>query len=102
MDNLKPLSDFFLAIDKDFRIGTTHIAIYAALLQYRIDKGFINPIQVFSREITPIAKISSPFTYRKCIHELSEYGYIKFVPSFKKTQGSKVYFQIDNDLTLKR
>jgi hypothetical protein len=92
MDNLKPLSDFFLAIEKDFRISTTHIAIYAALLQYRIGKGFINPIQVFRHEVTPLAKISSAYTYHKCIKELSSYGYIKYVPSFKKTQGSMIYF----------
>lgn len=92
MENLKPLSDFFLAIENDFRISTTHIAMYMALLYYRADKGFINPIQVFRRDLTPIAKISSLYTYHKCIQELSEYGYIKYEPSFKKTQGSKVYF----------
>jgi hypothetical protein len=95
MDNLKPLSDFFLAIEKDFRIGTTHIAIYAALLQYRAGKGFINPIKVFKREVTPIARISSAHTYYKCVRELSEYGYIKYEPSLRKTQGSKIYFHYD-------
>lgn len=92
MENLKPLSDFFLAIEKDFRISTTHIAIYAALLQYRADNGYGNPIQVFRHEVTKLAKVSSPYTYHKCIHELSDYGYIKYEPSFKKTQGSKVFF----------
>lgn len=92
MENLKPLSDFFLAIERDFRISTTHIAIYVALLQYRAGKGFINPIEVFRHEITPIAKVSSAYTYHKCIRELSEYGYLKYIPSFKKNQGSKVFF----------
>jgi hypothetical protein len=92
MDNLKPLSAFFFAIEKDFRISTTHIAIYVALLQFRIDKGFINPIQAYSDEIKNIAKIYSPKTYRKCIRELSDYGYIRYEPSFKKNQGSKIYF----------
>lgn len=95
METLKPLSDFFVAIENDFRISTTHIAIYAALLQYRTDKGFINPIQVFRHEITPIAKISSPYTYHKCIQELSEYGYITYEPSFKKTEGSMIFFELD-------
>ena len=92
MESLKPLSDFFLAIENDFRISTTHIAMYMALLYYRADKGFINPIQVFRRDLTPIAKISSLYTYHKCIQELSNYGYIKYERSFKKTQGSKIYF----------
>jgi len=92
METLKPLSDFFVAIEKDFRISTTHIAIYASLLQYRVNNGFVNPIQVFRHEITSLAKVSSPYTYHKCIHELSDYGYIKYEPSFKKTLGSKIYF----------
>jgi len=92
MDTLKPLSDFFSAIEKDFRIGTTHIAIYAALLEYRVSKGFINPIEVYRYEITSLAKISSPYTYHKCIKDLNDYGYLKYEPSVKKTQGSRIYF----------
>ena len=92
MENLKPLSDFFAAIENDFRVGSTHIAIYMALLQYRVQVGFKNPIQVFRHEINSLAKISSPYTYHKCINELSKYGYLKYQPSFKKTQGSKIYF----------
>lgn len=92
METLKPLSDFFLAIEKDFRISSTHIAIYAALLQYRVGKGFINPIEVFRHEITPLAKISSAYTYHKCIKDLNDYGYLSYEPSVKKTKGSRIYF----------
>ena len=92
MEQLNPLSDFFSAIQQDGRISITHIGIYAALLQYRIDNGFINPIQVFSHEIMQLAKISAPITYHKCVRELSEYGYINYMPSFKRNQGSKIYF----------
>jgi len=92
MENLKPLSYFFEAIEKDFRISTTHIAIYAALLQYRVCSGFINPIEVYRYDISPIAKVLSPYTYHKCIRELDEYGYLKYVASSKKTQGSKIFF----------
>jgi len=92
MDQSKPLSDFFSAIEKDGRISTTHICIYAALLKYRFDKGFVNPIQFFGREIMQIAKVSAPITYHKCVKELSEYGYISYIPSFKRNQGSKIYF----------
>lgn len=92
METLSPLSLFFTAIENDYRISITHIGIYAALLKFRTDKGFINPIEAFSYEIMSIAKISAPYTYHKCVKELSEYGYIRYEPSFKKTQGSKIYF----------
>lgn len=92
IDRAKPLADFFFAIKKDGRISITHIGIYAALLQFRMDNGFTNPIQAFSREIMQIAKISAPITYHRCIRELSEYGYVNYKPSFKRNQASKIYF----------
>lgn len=94
MDDLKPLSAFFQAIEKDFRISTTHIAIYAALIQFRIDKGFINPIQAYSIEIQNIAKIASPKTYHRCIRELDEYGYVIYLPTKNKNKRSSVYFHL--------
>ncbi len=97
MDTLQPLSDFFIAIEKDPRISITHIGIYAALLQYWKEHKYINPVQVFSYEIMHIAKISASATYHKSIRDLSDYGYIKYEPSFKRTQGSKVYFPVAKD-----
>ena len=92
MDQIKPLSDFFTAIDKDPRISITHIGLYAALLQYWSEHHFENPVYVFSYDVMPIAKISASTTFHKTIRELSEYGYIKYEPSFKRNKGSKVYF----------
>jgi hypothetical protein len=92
MESIKPLSEFFKAIEDDYRISITHIGIYAALLQFRSDKGFINPIQAYRQEIIDIAKISSPKTYCKCMRELNEYGYIKYEPTRKRNQRSTIYF----------
>ncbi len=92
MDFSKPLSDFFSAIETDPRISITHIGIYAALLQYWSEHHFENPVHVFSYDIMRIAKISASTTFHKAIRELSEYGYIKYEPSFKRNKGSKVYF----------
>jgi hypothetical protein len=92
MELLKPLSDFFKAIENDYRISITHIGIYVALLQFRVDKGFVNPIQAYRYQIMDIAKISSPKTYYKCMRELNEYGYIEYKPTRKRNQGSRIYF----------
>ena len=91
MDFSKPLSDFFSAIETDPRISITHIGIYAALLQYWSEHHFENPVHVFSYDIMRIAKISASTTFHKAIRELSEYGYIKYEPSFRRNKGSKVY-----------
>lgn len=91
MDKFKPLSDFFSAIEDDCRISITHIGIYAALLQYWTVHDFENPMHVFSHEIMGIAKISASTTFHKAIRELSEYGYIKYNPSYNRKRGSKIY-----------
>lgn len=92
MEELNYLSDFFYAIGCDPRVSITHIGVYAALLQYRIQNNFVNPIHAFSHEIMEIAKLSSAFTYLKCVKELNDYGYIKYEPSFNRKKGSKIYF----------
>lgn len=38
-----------------------------------------------------IAKLSAAKTYRKCVKELSEYGYLRYEPSLKKNQASRIY-----------
>ncbi len=93
MEQLQALSFFFSAIEKDPRISITHIGIYAALIQYWKEQHFVNPVQVFSHQIMRIAKISASNTYHKNVKELSDYGYIKYQPSFKRNQGSKVFIQ---------
>ncbi len=92
MDQLRSLSDFFNAIAGDPRISITHIGIYAALLQYWQEHNFENPVRVFSYDIMRTAKISASTTYHKSIKDLSNYGYIKYEPSYNRKQGSKVYF----------
>lgn len=89
---VKPLNDFFSAIEKDGRISITHIGIFAALLQYRIKNNFGDSMELFSRDIMCIAKISSITTFQKCIKELDEFGYLRYERSFKRNRGSRVFF----------
>lgn len=95
MDDLKALSDFFLAIEKDFRISSRHVAIFAALIQFRKNNGIINPIEAYSFEIQKIAKIASPKTYYKCMIELNAYGYIIYMPSKNRIKRSTIFFHVE-------
>src|SRR5690349_13395589 len=94
MDTLKPLAEFFTAIQSDFRISKTHIAIYSAILYYWQMNAQPSPIQVFSREIMQIAKIEACSTYHRCLRELHSFGYLKYLPSFKKNQASCLYLTL--------
>jgi hypothetical protein len=91
MEPIKPLSDFFNAIEKDARISITHIGIYAALLQYWQQNECANPLRAFSYEIMRIAKVSAQATYHKSIKDLHSFGYVRYEPSFKRNSRSKVY-----------
>ena len=102
MDQIKPLSNFFTAIDKDPRISITHIGLYAALLQYWSEHDFENPLHVFSYDIMRIAKISASTTFHKAIRELNDYGYIRYEPSFRRNKGSKVYLIPQNKVKIRR
>jgi hypothetical protein len=92
MEALAPLSIFFSAIEKDCRISTLHISVYASLLQFRMDRGLVNPIEAYSFEIMCLARICNIKTYLKCMRELNQYGYIKYEPSLKKNEASRIYF----------
>ncbi|QEE51503.1 hypothetical protein FUA48_09955 [Flavobacterium alkalisoli] len=92
MEQLRPLTAFFDRIQNDGRISSTHIGIFAALLHYRKQKGFVNPIAAYSRQIMPLAKISALKTYCRCLKDLDAYGYLRYLPSKKKTRPSIIHF----------
>lgn len=95
MDNLEILTRFFQTIENDFRIGTTHIAIFAALLQFRASKDYSNPILAYGIEIQNIAKVVSPKTYHRCMHDLDNYGYLVYVPTKNKNKRSSIYLHLE-------
>ncbi len=91
MSDLKHLSDFFSAIADDPRINTTHISLYMGLLKFWNGQNYKNPISIVSHEVMAICKISGLATYHKGIKELSEYGYIKYIPSYYRNRRSLVF-----------
>ncbi len=94
MEVFEPLSAFFLTINDDVKIGVTHVSLYMALLQkWNINKGK-NPILINRNEIMKAAKINARYTYNKCINDLNNYGYIKYIPSSNPVSGSTVYIRI--------
>lgn len=90
MENIKLLADFFNAIKHDGRISVTHIGVYAVLIQFWKDNGCKSPFSAFCHQVMDVAKISH-VTYRKCINELSDYGYLKYVRSCKRTKASEIH-----------
>lgn len=94
MEGLKPMADFFAAIEKDARISVTHIAVYAAVWRYWQLSAGAGYFRVYSYEIMRLAKISARTTYCKAMTELSQYGYLRYESSFKRNEASRVQFFI--------
>ena len=93
MDLASSFTAFYETIVEDGRVGVTHISLYMALLnQLKFEQGK-NPIIINRDTIMKTAKISSRRTYNRCINQLSEYGYIQYMPSSNPLVGSVVHFK---------
>jgi len=87
---LKQMIGFFIKASSDHRIGPQHVAIYMALFQQWCVNECNNPISISKNNLMEIAKIRRT-TYHKCMKELHEYGYIKYLPSYHPVLGSVVH-----------
>ncbi|KOS08067.1 hypothetical protein AM493_19950 [Flavobacterium akiainvivens] len=86
------LFEFWEAITKDPRITMRHIGLYAALLCVRQKMGWVNPLCLYSYQVMEAAKLMTQCSYHQYIKQLDEFGYIRYEPSFKKNQPSKIFF----------
>ncbi|WP_232726966.1 hypothetical protein [Flavobacterium sp. 1] len=90
MNYIKHLTGFFDRIIQDPNLNPTHISLYMALFQFWNVSRFKNPISITRDEVMHISKICSKATYHKCMRELNEKKYIKYMPSFNPFKGSMV------------
>ena len=105
MNYILHLSAFFEKISLDNRLNPTHVSLYMAIFQYWNAERFQNPVSVSRQELMRISKISAKATYHKCIKDLHNFGYIKYIPSYNPFKGSLVYlfkFQTSSELVLDR
>ena len=91
MAGLELLDEFIVRACRDPRIAISHIGLFAVLAAQWERQGRRNPLHVFARQVMTLCRISSSATYHKRIHELSDYGYLRFEVSFKKNAPSRIY-----------
>lgn len=92
------LFNFWESVVKDPRITMRHVGLYAALLCIWRKMGSKDPLCLYSHQIMELAKIITQCTYHQYIKQLAEYGYIRYEPSFKKNQPSKIFLLPDLDI----
>lgn len=87
---LRQLIGFLIRASGDPGMGPHHVAVYMALFQQWCLNNAKNPIPVTQSRMREITKVGRT-TYHKCMRELEEYGYIKYVRSYSPVLGSLVY-----------
>ena len=93
MEACRPIGLFFDGIRKDPRVGLNHIGLFAILVGYWQELGCPEQISAYAHEIMPLAKVSST-TYHRCIRDLDDFGYIIYLPSFKRNVRSVIQLKI--------
>lgn len=91
---LKLLTTFLEKAKGDPRINTSHISLYVSLIYYWEKQSFKNPVSFFSHDLKPVCKISGTATYCKSMHNLHDFGYLNYVPSYNHFKGSLIYFYV--------
>lgn len=91
MDALTNLWGFLEAAADDPKLTPTHISLYLGIVYCWKRQGSCNPASVFRNDLMRLAKIAGRSTYQKCMQELHEYGYIRYIPSFNHYVGSIVH-----------
>ncbi|TWR26831.1 hypothetical protein FPZ42_07275 [Mucilaginibacter achroorhodeus] len=94
MERCRPLTAFFQKIKTDPRICSTHIGLFATLVEYWQANDFAEPLRAYAHEIMPLAKILANTTYHRCIRDLHDFGYINYEPSYKRNERSKIYLKL--------
>jgi hypothetical protein len=85
-------NDTIQELARDDRLSSSHMSLYLALLILWKQNCCSNPFTISRKQLMSISKIGSFTTYHKCIKQLEEFGYIKYVPSFNSFIGSSVLF----------
>ena len=91
MKRVQLLWDFLQAMQDDPRITSKHIALYLSLVQQADNDQVEKPIVLKKASLMRCSKISGRPTYLKCLKDLHESGYIRYVPTPHRYADSKVY-----------
>jgi len=79
-----------MRMSDDPQMSPLHISLYMALFQVWNLNKFQNPFTIVRDEMMQLSRIGSVKTYARCIKQLQEWGYIRYVPTSNMYVGSRV------------
>ena len=87
--------ELITVLSTDKRLHSKHICLFVALLYYWAESQCQSTFRVTRENLMKLSKIGSKATYHKCIAELTEYGYIKYMPTYNSYVGTRVYLRLN-------
>ncbi|HCY42770.1 MAG TPA: hypothetical protein DHV48_15710, partial [Prolixibacteraceae bacterium] len=90
MNYIRHMNGFFGRLTEDKRMSSYHISLYFALFQQWNADRFGEQFVISRTEIMELSRLGSVNTYARCMKELSEWGYINYIPSSNLHIGSRV------------
>jgi hypothetical protein len=87
---IKHLTGVYNSISSDTRLNPSHISLYMAIFQLWNMNRFPEIFFIDRAEAMQLSKIGSQSTYHKCIRELDQWTYLKYLPSRNHFKGSMI------------
>jgi hypothetical protein len=90
MNYIKHLNTVFQQFSKDSRLLPTHISLYMALFQFWNIGRFPDRFHLDREDTMQLSKLGSKVTYHRCLRNLNDWGYIRYLPSHNPYKGSQI------------
>ena len=90
MNYIRQLTRFFARLSDDQRMTPFHVSLYMALFQFWNLNRFQNPFSISRDQTMQLSRIGSQNNYAKCMKQLQEWGYIRYVPASNLYKDSQV------------
>jgi hypothetical protein len=82
---------YYEKISKDERLDLEHLNLFTSIYYWWAQNKFQNPLAITSKMLMDMSRLKTLSAYHKCIRDLHEYGYIKYIPSLHPDLGNMVY-----------
>ncbi len=89
--SLQILMQFLTSAENDPRMSAVHICLYVTLFHHWCTGTVQGPLSFSRHHIMNAAKISSRATYHRCMKDLHDFGYIRYIPSHHPVLGSMAF-----------
>jgi len=85
------LNGILAKFKEDERLNPSHISLYLALFYYWNLSRFADKFYIDRAEVMHLARLGSKMTYHKNLHNLEDWQYLKYYPSFNPYKGSQIH-----------